>query len=462
MTPHSPPLWHHSMIIRARNYFKSLDFSSLQTYDQELVDQLLETDEFELNRGLAKVFYSYVDGLTRFPDKTNSHHLLGFLAQIPDRHLSRSTVLSFFTDYLASLTQMRSALGAISADRKFSFTTRSSNREELGPAATKAAQTLEQRKTAGASLLLGQLYSLVDRKKAKDCFIEGTRGNEDTIELFGIDTGCLTYFSDIDQDLASARMAGINIQFLSTNTDELSPSGVLISVDDRFFRIYAPLILLYAHHLPQHHFHIVYVGSTEEVGQAAALREKYQSLLHDYTGLPVGSNVSIHHCELPQWVPTPRTFYACARFLALPVLLNRHETLYMMDADSYINDDLTPLLSALAHKADIAIPLSRGYAVLAPWKRYIANSVFIKRTPSAFDFLHTVNRYIAYGLSEPRSWMLDQNALAYAFEQHREVKFEDLNLFKRVTNRPMIFSSFEKNIRPKKQSILRDQQDQTT
>jgi hypothetical protein len=119
----------------------------------------------------------------------------------------------------------------------------------------------------------------------------------------------------------------------------------------------------------------------------------------------------------------------------------------MMDADSYINKDLTHFLSDLVGRADISLPFSRGYASLAPWKRYIANSIYVKRTPEVFDLFQTLNSYIVYGLSEPLSWMLDQNAITYALEVHRGVKVVDLNQFERVTSRPMVFSIFEKNVR---------------
>jgi hypothetical protein len=81
---------------RAWDYFKGLNFISPQSYDQELVDNLLVHNESALNRGIARVFYSYVDGLSRSPGKTSEHNLLAFLEQIPEQHLLKSKVLDFF------------------------------------------------------------------------------------------------------------------------------------------------------------------------------------------------------------------------------------------------------------------------------------------------------------------------------------------------------------------------------
>jgi hypothetical protein len=204
------------------------------------------------------------------------------------------------------LTQLRSFLGDIKKDTQESLIKRSNNIAELGHPVAKAVQLLEERKTQGALLLLGQLHSLVNRSKARECFVAGSCGIEDIIELFGIDTGCLTYFSDINHDLARSRMASIKMRPLGAREQGSGPSGVVISVDDRFFRIYAPLLFMYAHHLNQLHFHIVFIGSAEEANRAVELGERYQSLLHDFTGLPSAKkNLSIHHCELPPWVKIP-------------------------------------------------------------------------------------------------------------------------------------------------------------
>lgn len=63
-------------------------------------------------------------------------------------------------------------------------------------------------------------------------------------------------------------------------------------------------------------------------------------------------------------------------------------------------------------------------------------------------FLETLNRYLAYGLSTTNSWMLDQNGLTYALERHADlIEHTDLNDYKRVVERPAIFSKFEANVR---------------
>jgi hypothetical protein len=435
----------------ARRYFKQLDFARPESYDAELVESLLERNEAELTQGIAKVCFSYVDGLQRFRGKSSAANLTNFLAQIPEGHLKQSKMLGYFKDYLSCLTAMRAVIEE--GNRKVTqevLVNQSHAMAELAPPAARAVQVLEQINTQGALLLLGQLHSFVNRAKARECFMAASQGLADIIESIGLDTGCLTYFSDIDEDLAQSRLATIHVKPLSGSEQGRGPCGVVISVDDRFFRIYGPLLLLYAHHLHQQHFHIVFVGSGAEAERAVELAERSQSLLRDCTGRPPGNNLSIHHCEVPTWVANPRTFYACARFLAMPALLNQHEAIYVMDADSYINEDVAPLFADLSEEADLAIPINQGYAGLAPWRRCLAGRVFAKRTPKVFELIPAMNEYIAYGLSEPRSWMLDQNAIAYALEMHPEVKFADHNLIGRVTSRPTLFNTFEKNVARKK------------
>jgi hypothetical protein len=43
--------------------------------------------------------------------------------------------------------------------------------------------------------------------------------------------------------------------------------------------------------------------------------------------------------------------------------------------------------------------------------------------------------------------MLDQNGLTYALERHAgQIEHSDLNTFKRVVDRPVLFTRFEKNV----------------
>ena len=65
---------------------------------------------------------------------------------------------------------------------------------------------------------------------------------------------------------------------------------------------------------------------------------------------------------------------------------------------------------------DVIVAATTGANVVAPWRRYIANNVFMARSVQGRRFAESTEDYIWSFLDRSDSWMLDQNALDWAVE----------------------------------------------
>jgi|GEM_PF-5035928 len=188
---------------------------------------------------------------------------------------------------------------------------------------------------------------------------------------------------------------------------ESPPAGDLVvftSCDGRYFTKYIDAFansLAKAHQTCLLHVHVV-DPAPETQAQAEALRARHPSL-------PFRLTVETSPPHLNE--AARRVYFACARFLRLPQLLEAYaRPILMLDTDSVILRDISPLLAqARVEQADLALVFG---IPREPWSRLWADILLAAPTPLAQDFLSQTARYIAHFFREGKAaWFLDQVAL---------------------------------------------------
>jgi hypothetical protein len=257
----------------------------------------------------------------------------------------------------------------------------------------------------------------------------------------------VTYFGTIDVEMARVRIS--EMSFTTRMKGVSSRYAVLISVDAMFFRAYMPSLLTFFSHLSSQdvEFHIVLACEEELVSQALSMLETFQSAIFRFTGLR--ANVTLHHATVPAWVGERKTFYACSRFLHVGKILQGYDGVYVMDADCLLVENPAVFCEQLLDTlCDVAKPRQFRLEMLFPWRRYIANNVFLRNTVETKQWLEHLSEYLVYGLSQNVSWMLDQNGIDYANCNTPGLCISDLNSIsvKRPAVRPSWSPIFEKNV----------------
>lgn len=266
-------------------------------------------------------------------------------------------------------------------------------------------------------VLLGQVESIYSRTDAAETFSTvRSHARAVLVKDFYRDTGALTYYSGTE--VAKRRRP---LPTLGEMTSEMigavptSAQAILISVDPNFFRIYAPMILHNAQQVPALDVVIVLCAPP---GEAVQLREDARTYLDGLSALnrqAAPQNVRTIVVSTPAWVGNERTFYACARFLALPSLLGEYDSIYATDADMFMTKDPRPFMKKTS-PLPFGVTRTEGTLGVSPWRRYMAGSVVANRDYLDSPMRARLEDYLSVGLTESESWMLDQNALAYAVE----------------------------------------------
>ena len=115
-----------------------------------------------------------------------------------------------------------------------------------------------------------------------------------------------------------------------------------------------------------------------------------------------------------------------------------------MDADLIMNTDPAPFMRN-TRQLTISTPLNEGPVGLVPWRRYMAGSLVANRALLRSPLLTHLHDYIRAGLTQPRGWMLDQNALTYAAEHDTSGDFTPLNPYKRPAQVSRFMNRWEQN-----------------
>lgn len=358
---------------------------------------------------MHSLFYAMSDAVTRYP----ARDMIGKWVKFTKAWQGNldSAEASY---YLGSLDAYQCAVE--SGFRKLSWDT--------PEAALTVAQQLESSKPGQGTVeglawhvLIGQVQSIYSRREASKTFeIVRTHASSGLVKDFFRDTGALTYYGH--PDVEERRRALPSLTEITSQTFGPGPGSaqaILVSVDPNFFRIYAPMMLHNAQQIPSVDFIIVLCAQPGEVEQLRVDTKKFLSGLTALNRQEAPQNVRTIVVETPAWVQNVRTFYACARFLALPEVLDEYDSVYATDADMFLTKDPRPFLKKVA-SISFGVTRTEGTLGVPPWRLYMAGSMAVNRKYQTSAIRGRLENYLSVGLTEKESWMLDQNALTYAVE----------------------------------------------
>lgn len=286
--------------------------------------------------------------------------------------------------------------------------------------------------------MIGQLQSTYSRDDAAETFSKVQQHEHSQLIVdFYWDTGALTYYSEAEIQERRRDIPSLSrMRRLSPSDGPNSDKAVVISVDPNFFRIYGPMILFNAQQLTSIDFVLILCAEEEEGQHALEDAHEYLQALSKFNKQPVPQNLRIQIAGIPEWVGDKRTFYACARFLGLPELLDQYETIYAMDADLFMIRDPQPFMEASSN-IPLSVPETQGLLGVPPWRRYMAGNMVVNREFAGSTTLERLVDYLSVGLAASSSWMLDQNAISYAVERGLNGEFERMS-----KARPAITATF--------------------
>ncbi|HYE44041.1 MAG TPA: hypothetical protein VEA15_11665 [Caulobacteraceae bacterium] len=248
----------------------------------------------------------------------------------------------------------------------------------------------------------GRVASLFSRAEAAPLFAEAS------FKTY-FDNGAHTYFAEV----APARVPALDVDIPAPGEDGVT---LVLSVDPRFLRFYAPYWFNLAPFLARDGYRFLFLVIGEGAEQAISESRDLLNHMIRYRGLTPVEPVTFVPVSIPEGIGEIKTFYACARFLhASEIVDQTGRPILIIDADMVMKEPLGPMLSALAEH-DFGRPCSAGSSVLSPWRREVANTVFVNATDGARRVLDRATSYALAGLPATKSWMLDQNALSYATE----------------------------------------------
>lgn len=263
-----------------------------------------------------------------------------------------------------------------------------------------------------AHLLAGKIYSLLGKRDlAVAEFVQALRFNPNYLPYLSFEEGINTFkdFKKTDRKLN-------DITFISSH-NPVNESLFLISCDIKFLRYYGAQLLYYISILKKYHFHFHVVGDPIEIGKVVSETESLFNQINNFRGAstpvirPTFSTESI-----PDYVIKHKTYSASSRYLVARRIMEYFKTdVLIMDADMFFENDPGHFIQS-QRAADITLPFSKGIVNICPWRRILAGNVYLKNVDSTKEFLRKVEEYTLSNLDVTDSWMLDQNALLYAYE----------------------------------------------
>ena len=314
--------------------------------------------------------------------------------------------------------------------------------------------------TRALKILKAGLVSLDDRSAARSLYAEALEEGWNGMASSIFDLGAHTYLS------------GPEVWSRRRNPEEALPSeavrqalarrrppydrawiNLVWSVDPGFLRIYGPMWFNIAPYLLNEGIGMIMVVAGPQGPRGLAIDEARDLIARSarFRNLPdadaYADAVTFVEVEVPSWVGETKTYYASARYLAaLPILEATGKPILIADVDQTLRDPLGPFLKKLKD-ADVAIPRSRGLALLWPWRRNMAGTGYFAPTNASLGVLKRIRDYITAGLAEDPSWTLDQNALAFALEEASGVNVLDLYDTPRPLHQDNVRTIFEKTWR---------------
>lgn len=359
-----------------------------------------------LERAYSRFLYKFCASMER--REASADNLLKLLDNIPTE-IKNYSEKSIFVYYFAELAAQISDV--------FKNKDKYSTHKELVEAAeNKIAQYKDIKSDIAYSYISALIQSLLDRNPLyKIC--DTIKNNSDKVILSFMDIGLYTFF-DLPSDVEKDRRL---FTYKTITSGNITEYGVILSVDIKFFKLYTPVLFSQSPYFSTDiTFHIFIIGTEDEADTCKKLFNSFQDTIFSFTGKR--TNAFLYHVEQPDCVKERSTLAACSRYMFAGDILDLHSSVYIMDADLIIKDNIITYFKNMSKiKEDIVIPGPSCYPVPYPWRRYIANNVYIKSNKKTKRFLDTVFLYCIHGLQLSNSWTLDQNALTYALSMTKDL-----------------------------------------
>lgn len=277
-------------------------------------------------------------------------------------------------------------------------------------------------------IVLGKLHALHDRHEANQLFTRAKAGFEDPIHLFLGEIGVRTYFSQAELELNRKLIAHRRETLPSRQQHRMMEVAsakflVLMSCNEKFLQIYLPYWLLAAEYLNSRGFAYHFIVTAESADEAARLVDNAETVrralatFRGYLPTTFARNVSFSWAAVPSWCPDARTFSACARFLYMREI--SEETgmqVIPQDIDFELAADPSPWFNALP-KTQISMTSSRVAISIDPWQKFRGGALALPPLSQAQTWARCLEDYLLLGLADNYAWFLDQNALAFLYEQ---------------------------------------------
>ena len=433
-------------------WFAGLDFLSETPFPCHEATLLLELAPRRFTTCLRKILYNFVATQWKKINLTSAAYFEQFLLAIePALVTATKEMRYFFAHARAYIFLIRN--GLLSAIKQPNSNSPQKLLDEFDKYIERESLSSDNSAAfVAVSNLRGQILSLYDRESAALEFDNCKKLDCDLVATFYLDMGVNTYYGvvEVDTKVIADRVAEIKASQKVISDLRKGDLIVTLSVDPDFFRIYMPLLFFYAQQLRDIDFHIVLCADLHIAMDLVNDGAIYCSALARLNAQPPPENVSFSSIAIPKFCNANKTFYACARFFVIDRLLENYSSVFVMDADMTIQEDPRPFFASLA-KHKFGLPKTKGLEFLSPWRRYMAGSVFINGTEDNCVLIKEIQIYLTKGLAEGNSWMLDQNALAFALETTPNGHSFDLNTVKRPMGQPSLRTAWEVNFRARKE-----------
>ncbi len=278
---------------------------------------------------------------------------------------------------------------------------RNLSRSEAPP----AIKALLEEHATGATwdALYGGLMAFTDERMA-DAERMFAKVNKPPAEMLVVSTGASTFTWTLQ---GNKNVTPPAIEIFNPGAARENDSYIIAAAaDGRYVCLFAETFISSILHVAgNRHIHIHIVNPTPESNQ----------VLDRIRGLVPWLRLSTSYEEASY--PSPRPYFATARFLVAPQLLDIFKRpLVIMDIDAVLAKDIEPFLGEFAH-VDVSIKRNASKNLEFPWTSVFATFSVYMATPGAHRFLSDLadyfwDRFDVTGATD--SWWIDQNALYYA------------------------------------------------
>lgn len=264
-----------------------------------------------------------------------------------------------------------------------------------------------------AHLHLGHLTSLRgERWKAAAAYAEARKGLPDSTNFVN------TYLVPPESDEALLRVPRLR-WMQSSDSDLADPDFpvMLYSTDALSLKRYFPQLVFYMVLFPEFIYHVHVVAEPNEAEEAMDLCADLLNMVLRLQNRPPDAVTLDWSCsQVPKEVTAPITYYACARFLFAPQIMEAYRSnVWIQNMDLLPTGDIR-VVPERSQEADVMMRMTRHMNGLIPWRRYEASNIMIRRNANGRAFLDATAQYLRSFLHRENSWYLDQNALVYAVE----------------------------------------------